>query len=130
MKLLDFKRLITGALVTLSSSFSLAETNITVEWAPFVIQSQVTKEQIINAADQVNLKFLSVQKGYIKRQLVQKSTTEFADIVHWESLADAQAAGDKVMSCKTCISYFALMDMSKSEAAGSGFSHYKILKNW
>jgi len=130
MKSLDIKRLVSGTLITLSSAFSFAETSITVEWAPFVIQSQVTKEQVINAADQVNLKFLSAQKGFIKRQLVQKSTTEFADIVHWKSLADAQAAGDKVMSCKTCISYFALMDMSKSEAAGGGFSHYKILKNW
>lgn len=130
MKLLDIKRLITGTLVTLSSSFSFAETNIAVEWAPFVIKQQVTKEQIVAAASQVNLNFLSVQKGYIKRQLVQKSTTEFADIIHWESLADAQAAGDKVMSCKTCITYFALMDMSKAESAGSGFSHYKVLKNW
>jgi hypothetical protein len=130
MKSLDIKRLITGALVTLSSSFSFAETNITVEWAPFVIKSNVTKEQVINAADQVNLQFLSAQKGYIKRQLIQKSNTEFADIVHWESLADAQAAGDKVMSCKTCITYFALMDMSKAESAGSGFSHSKVLMNW
>ena len=73
MKLLTIKRLISGALVTLSSSFSFAEDSSTVEWAPFVIKSQVTKEQIIDAANRVNLTFLAVQKGFVKRQLVQKS---------------------------------------------------------
>jgi len=130
MKLLTIKRLIGGALVTLSSSFTFAEDTTTVEWAPFVTKPQVTKEQIINAANRVNLTFLAVQKGYIKRQLVQKSHTEFADIVHWKSLNDAQAAGAKVMSCDACKSYFSLMDMSKSESAGSGFSHYEILMDW
>lgn len=130
MNFFNIIRLISSALIAISSSYTNATETNTVEWAPFLKQSQATTEQLITAADLVNLEFLSRQKGYIKRQLIQKSKDEFADIVHWETLADAQAAGEKVMSCDTCKSYFSLMDMSNSTTAGSGFSHYKVLKNW
>jgi len=130
MNFISIKQLITGALVALSSSLSFAQDTSTVEWAPFVTQPHVTKDELITAASKVNLQFLSRQKGYIKRQLVQKGDDQFADIVHWESLADAQAAAEKVMSCESCKSYFALMDMSRAASAGSGFSHYKILQSW
>jgi hypothetical protein len=101
-----------------------------VEWAPFVKINEVSDQQLIAAADQVNQVFLSQQPGFIKRELIKKSDTEYADVIHWSSKKDAETAGHKVFDCDQCKSYFALMDTDESVAAGAGFSHYDILKQW
>jgi hypothetical protein len=77
-----------------------------------------------------NIKFLTQQPGFIKRELIKKSDTEYADVIHWNTKKEAVAAGEKVFSCVECNEYFGLMDMEASANAGKGFSHYEILKEW
>ena len=101
-----------------------------VEWAPFIKMKEVSDQQLIAAADVVNLVFLSKQPGFIKRELIKKNDTEYADVIHWSSKKEAEIAGHKVFDCLECKSYFGLMDMDESLAAGAGFSHYDILKQW
>ena len=123
------KKLVIGAVPALFSlAVSAGEPEI-VEWAPFNTQSSVTKLQVIEAADRVNSEFLAKQTGFIKRQLIQKSVHEFADIVHWKSAEDAENAAVKVADCQPCQAYFSLMDASATEAGG-GFAHYRQLKSW
>jgi len=112
------------------SVVSNAADSLAVEWAPFIINEGVTDQQLITAADQVNSVFLAKQVGFIKRELIKKSATEYADIIHWKTKADAVAAGEKVFDCVECNEYFKLMNMEASAKAGSGFSHYEILKKW
>jgi hypothetical protein len=119
-----------GIIMLVASSFSNAENIVAVEWAPFIKASGVTDIQLIKAADQVNHEFLAKQPGFIKRELIKKSDTEYADIIHWESKKEAVEAGNKVMNCVECNQYFTLMDMESSASAGSGFSHYEVLKKW
>jgi hypothetical protein len=114
----------------MSNTASYAQDAATVEWAPFIMVSSVDDQQLIAAAGIVNAAFLIKQNGFIGRELVKKSDTEYADILHWRTKADAQSAGEKVFNCVPCAGYFALMDMEASATAGAGFSHYEVLKKW
>ena len=107
-----------------------AQDTVTVEWAPFIKVQGIDDHALIAAADVVNAAFLTKQNGFIGRELVKKSDTEYADILHWRTKADAQFAGEKVFNCVPCGGYFALMDMEASARAGAGFSHYEVLKKW
>ena len=122
--------ILTGVFMLASSAVSNAESLVAVEWAPFIKNEGVTDQQLIVAADQVNVVFLARQPGFIKRELIKKSEIEYADIIHWNTKADAVAAGEKVFNCAECNQYFKLMNMEASAGAGSGFSHYVILKEW
>lgn len=107
-----------------------AQESVTVEWAPFIKAAGIPDADLIRAADTVNGEFLSRQPGFIKRELLKKSDTEYADLIHWQTNQDAESAGAKVEQCEPCLAYFALMDSQKSADAGAGFSHYSILKSW
>jgi len=113
-----------------SSTTSNAKDFVAVEWAPFVKSKGITDKQLIAAADRVNLDFLTKQQGFIKRELIKKNDSEYADVIHWNTKKDAVAAGEKVINCGECIEYFQLMDTQASANAGKGFSHYVILKQW
>lgn len=112
------------------SVLSNAQSGVAVEWAPFVKNEGVSDEQLMIAADRVQSTFLSKQPGFIKRELIKKNETEYADLLHWASQSQAMSAGEKVFSCVQCNDYFKLMNMEASTSAGSGFSHYTILKTW
>lgn len=103
--------------------------SVVIEWAPFKKLIHVADQQLIAAADALNFEFLARQQGFIKRELVKKSASEYADIIHWQSQADAERAGLKVASCAVCLSYFELMDGQAGES-GAGFSYYATLKQW
>lgn len=112
------------------STISNEVTTNAVEWAPFIKKKEVSDQQLVAAADIVTLAFLSKQPGFIKRELIKKNEIEYADVIHWSSRKDAEIAGHKVFDCQECKSYFDLMDMDDSATAGTGFSHYDILKQW
>ena len=116
-------------LLTLSClAISVNAEETAIEWAPFIKAKGVSDKSLVLAADSVNSAFLSKQKGFIKRELIKKNDTEYADVIYWENKSYAIAAGEKVNSCIECNDYFQLMKMG--EKAGEGFSHYTILKTW
>jgi len=119
-----------GVVMLASSAVSNAKDIVTVEWAPFIKAKGITDQQLIVAADLVNFEFLAKQPGFIKRELIKKSEIEYADVIHWGTKKEAEAAGEKVFNCGECNAYFKLMDMEESANAGKGFSHYEILKKW
>jgi hypothetical protein len=124
------KLIISGVIMSVVSVSSIAQNSIAVEWAPYIKLLNVSDEELIEAAEKVNSDFLSLQKGFLKRELVKKSTTEYADIIHWNTKADAVSASLKVENCAVCSEYFKLMNMEASSSAGAGFAHYNILKTW
>jgi len=121
---------ILGITLLLSAINASAEDSITVEWAPFIKASGVSDQELIKAANLVNTLFLASKKGFIKRELVKKSDSEYADIIHWQTKDNAITAGNAVGDCVQCGEYFKLMDMEASSKAGAGFSHYEIIKTW
>lgn len=124
------QRIMIGIIMSMINAGVVGQESVAVEWAPFVKLPEFSDANLIKAADNVNVEFLSRQPGFIKRELVKKSETEYADIIHWSTKADAVSAGSKIEECAVCSEYFKLMDMEKSASAGAGFSHYSILKTW
>jgi hypothetical protein len=124
------KLIMLGVIMSAVSVGTVAQDSVVVEWAPYIKSSSVADVELIKIADKVNVEFLSLQKGFKKRELVKKSETEYADIIHWNTQADAASAGAKVESCAVCSEYFKLMDMKASSGAGTGFAYYSILKSW
>ena len=122
--------LILGITLLISAINANAEDSIAVEWAPFIKASGVSDQELIKAANLVNIHFLASQKGFIKRELVKKSDSEYADIIHWQTKDNAITAGKAVGNCIQCGEYFKLMDMEASSKAGARFSHYEIIKTW
>ncbi|MCJ8339405.1 MAG: hypothetical protein MJK10_13130 [Pseudomonadales bacterium] len=129
MQLATIKQLMFTVFFSIFSTVAAADLAV-VEWAPFVKNSPVTDRQLMAAADKVNIEFLSQQPGFIKRQLVKKNDTDYADIVYWATAADAGNAAAKVQNCSVCGEYFKLMDMQASATSGAGFAHYQVLVNW
>lgn len=129
MRTRKYKSAIAGiflSLIGINMNVNAGETAI--EWAPFIKASGVTDEQLVIKANLVNSDFLIKQKGFIKRELIKKNDKEYADVIYWETKADAVTAGEKVNTCVKCGEYFELMEMGAK--AGEGFSHYTIIKSW
>ncbi|MFT5707280.1 MAG: hypothetical protein ACI9ES_001571 [Oceanospirillaceae bacterium] len=130
MNILEITKITIVSTYALLGFVSQAIAEETVEWAPFIKNPQVTVQQLITSADEVSRRFLSLQPGFIKRQLVQKSDHGFSDIVYWKTQENAEQAAAKVATCRVCNQYFSLMNYDKSKLAGSGFSYYRILRAW
>lgn len=114
--------------ITMNVDAGEAAIEAAIEWAPFVKAVSVTDEQLVAAANTVNSNFLVNQKGFIKRELIKKNESEYADVVYWQTKADAITAGEKVSTCIECNEYFKLMAVEVN--TGGGFSHYTIIKSW
>jgi len=119
-----------STILSFASAFSYAESAVVVEWAPFIKAVDISDSVLIHTADKVTSGFLTHQAGFIKRELVKKSDSEYADIIHWNTKSDATAAANKVETCTVCAEYFELMNISESDAAGAGFSYFSVLKTW
>ena len=122
-----FTLLLTSLVLSLFTINAVAD-NPTIEWAPFIKKAHVSDDALIAAADLVNRAFLTKQKGFIRRELISKTSTEYADLIYWETEEDAVNAGNKVNTCAECNAYFTLMDMNSQTT--NGFSHYRIIKRW
>jgi hypothetical protein len=123
-------KILAGVFILAISAVSNAKGSVAVEWAPFIKKHGISDQQLIMAAERLNSEFLTKQAGFIKRELIKKSAREYADIIHWKTKVEAEAAGEKVFNCAQCNGYFELMDMEASAGAGTGFSHYEILQTW
>jgi hypothetical protein len=129
MNILTIISLIIGTFLSLFASIAHAQEQ-TVEWAPFIKKLEVSDQQLITAAAQVQSGFLSLQTGFVKRVLIKKNTSEYADIVYWKTAEAASAAAGNVANCDVCNAYFSLMDMSNTQKMLTSFTYYKVLENW
>lgn len=129
MKLIKHKNLLASIFLSFGGiTMNVDAGEVAIEWAPFVKAGSVTDEQLVAAANTVNSNFLVKQKGFIKRELIKKNESEYADVVYWQTKPDAIKAGEKVSTCIECSEYFKLMAVGVK--AGEGFSHYTIIKSW
>ena len=95
-----------------------------VELVLFKLKEGVSEQHFLEASDEINTGFLSLQKGYISRKLVKKDDT-WADIVLWETMEDAMKAIE--VSCQGSIpkSYFECIEESTCE-----MKHLTVVKSY
>jgi hypothetical protein len=100
--------------------------NAIIEWAPIRLAAGRSEKELLDASEAFQRDFLSVQPGFLRRELLRKSEREYVDIVHWQSAADAQAIMDKVANSQACAMYFAVMDMGTGDMT-AGVDHFTSL---
>jgi len=68
-----------------------------VEIAQFKLASGVTDEEFVKEAEAVQKNFLEKQSGYIDRELLKDRDGQWVDILHWNSMEEAQKAAEIMM---------------------------------
>jgi heme-degrading monooxygenase HmoA len=102
----------------------MSNKTLQVEWAPFTIKKE-DFYTMLKASDRMQKDFLTQQAGFIGRQLLRKSDTEFTDLVLWETAEHAQKAMQAAQQSESCGSYFSLMQVDASQ-----ISHLDLVKEY
>lgn len=63
-----------------------------IELAQFKTKAGVSEAEVLQASQEAHDGFLAKQTGYVSRELLKSGEGEWVDIVHWETMEDAQAA--------------------------------------
>ena len=72
--------------------------NVIVEIAQFKLATGVREEDFLQEAEAVQKNFLEQQSGYIDRELLKDKDGQWVDILHWNSMEEAQKAAEVMMS--------------------------------
>ena len=83
-----------------------------VEIAQFKLASGVTDEEFIKEAEVVQKNFLEKQSGYIDRELLKDKDCQWIDILHWNSMEEAQKAAEIMMKEPTAQGFMQKIDPS------------------
>ena len=67
------------------------------ELAQFKTKAGISDADILTASQEAQDGFLAKQKGYISREFSKSTEGGWVDIVHWETMEDAQVAMQKFM---------------------------------
>jgi heme-degrading monooxygenase HmoA len=78
---------------------------LTVEIVQFELIDGVEEIEFLQDADSM-IPELKSQPGFIKRALLKSPDGQWMDIVHWNSLSEAQQAAENVLSLPNCLNYF------------------------
>lgn len=97
-----------------------------VEITQFKLVDGVAEKAFLEDATNVQKGFLEKQVGYAgTRQLLKGDGGEWVDIVHWESLKDAQKAQEAAMESETCMPMFSKIDPSSIK-----MMHLELVKKY
>ena len=68
-----------------------------VEVAQFKLVTGVNDGEFLGEAERVQKNFLEKQPGYIDRELLKGDDGQWADILHWNSIEEAQKASEMLL---------------------------------
>jgi len=98
--------------------------NKVVEFVKFKQVKGTDEAKFLDAADAM-MEDVSKSKGFIKRELLKGKDDVWADLVHWETMEDAQNAMKEVMKHKTCQLFFSMIDESSTD-----MNHFEIKREY
>ena len=108
-------KLLSGALlatVLSAQSASAADTAQVIEVATFQLAAGVTAEQFAPIDKQVELEHVARQPGFISRETAAGDQGEWLVIVHWRSIADAEASMASFANAPAAAPFMARLDAS------------------
>ncbi len=86
--------------------------NTIVEIAQFRLATGVNDKDFLQEAEVVQKNFLEKQGGYIDRELLKDKDGQWVDILHWNSMEEAQKAAEVMMSDPATQSFMQKIDPS------------------
>ncbi|OED41310.1 hypothetical protein AB833_09870 [Chromatiales bacterium (ex Bugula neritina AB1)] len=103
-----------------------AALTIVVELAVINLVDGKTETDLIEASNQFQRDFLDHQPGFIRRELVRKTDSEYLDIIHWRSQDDVDAVMKTIHSSPAVQAYFSVMEFD-SDNPDSGVELYSSI---
>lgn len=83
-----------------------------IEVVQFKAKSGVSDDEVLAASQEGHNSFLAKQKGYVSRELAKSSEGEWVDIVHWETMEDAEADEKAFMEHPSTKKFVEMIDLS------------------
>ncbi len=96
-----------------------------IELVQFKAKSGVSDIEVLAASQEAHDGFLAKQRGYVSRELLKSSEGAWVDIVHWETMEDAQAAMDSFMGHPSTKKFGEVIDPSSIK-----MMHLKVAKKY
>jgi hypothetical protein len=96
--------------------------------APIKLRDGVDETMLIAASDVFETDFVSKQTGIVKRLLLRSSHGGYADLVFFESKADAERVAETEATSAACANFFSIMETpneSTAEMEALSFEHVK-----
>ncbi len=83
--------------------------SLTVEVVLFKLKPGVEEAAFVRASDAL-LPVLRAMSGFVRRELLKGEDGQWIDLVHWNSLAEAQAAAEQVPHLPACHPFLGMID--------------------
>ncbi len=96
-----------------------------IEIAQFKLVSGVSDEEFLKEAEAVQKSFLEKQSGYIDRELLKSDDGLWVDVLHWNSMKEAQKAAEVMMSDPATQGF-----MQKIDPSSVKMFHLMQMKSW
>lgn len=93
--------------------------------AQFKMKVGVSEDEVLAASQEAQDGFLAKQKGYVSRELLKSSEGEWVDIVHWETMEDAQTAMNSFMGHPSTKKFGEVIDPSSIK-----MMHLEVVKKY
>ena len=98
---------------------------VVIEITQFTLLKGVDEQEFRDEAEHIQHLFLEKQPGYIDRELLKDAAGQWADVLHWESTAQAQAAAQAMLQEPTCQRFLAMVDPQNVTML-----HFERQKKW
>ena len=99
--------------------------NLIVEIAQFKLAAGVSEKDFLREAEAVQKNFLEKQSGYIDRELLKDKDGQWVDILHWNSMEEAQKAAEVMMSDPGAQGF-----MQKIDPSSVKMLHLELIKKY
>ncbi len=99
--------------------------NVIVEIAQFKLVAGVSEKDFLQEAEVVQNNFLEKQSGYIDRELLKDKDGQWVDILHWNSMEEAQKAAEVMISDPATQDF-----MQKIDPSSVKMLHLEIVKKY
>jgi hypothetical protein len=99
--------------------------NLIVEVAQFKLAAGVNEEDFLREAETVQKNFLEKQSGYVDRELLKDKDGQWVDVLHWNSMEEAQKAAEVMMSDSAAQGF-----MQKVDPSSVKMLHLEQVRNW
>lgn len=102
----------------------------TVEFATIMLKDGITEEMLLKASHDLQNDFLIKQPGFLKRELLKRSSKEYVDLIYWENQESADKAVGVAMENPVCLSFFELMEAADINDPAEGVAYYKVINEY
>jgi hypothetical protein len=101
-----------------------------IQLAPIRLRDGVDEKTLLAASDVFERDFVRKQQGIIKRLLLRGKNRDYADLVFFESKADAERVAEREATSEACLAYFKVMEAPDASLPDMGVLSFEPVKTY